>query len=592
MVAIALDWGRNPVSTAQVSVHNSGGDVSGALNSAHLPADVPVVGDSRAMVGGWARYIGMVQDIWDAEIFASTTTSARSGLLVEDCAACADSSAKLSERLPVYVVSLPGATKWVRGNDAREEGSPQTHPQGRPKRARENAPMAVLDDQPVATAGTQLTDGATHSTEKRARASSSDAQRNSSFAGMGLNLPCTGEQGGSAVLAKIYDNYSGIGLKVNSVVEVIGILQSPLQLMRSHDAHHDDEDDAFLEEAIARNPMNVPRLHAVRLRVLQPWEINPLVVEAVSIRSLAGVKQELQEMLPTMRQLLVRYLSSVLYGDLVAAEYVLMTLVSRPASRTSAGGTIGKLSLNLILPAEQQRTEQGVSDAEEFTQAVEALLPSVTRVDINIAALNSMDLFPKKDYRANRLRAAPLQLPSGGCLLADETALSNGQLAERGVKNVRALTAVSTRCVVPADFQFYDSELPVDNCSIFLSRGGKSIVGTDVRVRVVPDRSLDLQSWRTNDDAVMRKLRLALGVLAEDGNFKISDNVTKVIEEHFVNARRQGLAKDGQESLTRWLSVARAAARTFGEGELTRDRWEYAMSLESRREEHLARARR
>ena len=179
-------------------------------------------------------------------------------------------------------------------------------------------------------------------------------------------------------------------------------------------------------------------------------------------------------------------------------------------------------------------------------------------------------------------------MPAGGILLGDETNLSDGRLAERGVINLRALKVVAQRAMVPADFQYYENELPVDCVCVILSRGGKSLVPTDVLVKVVPNSEAGLTPWEQADEELLSKARAAIAALIEHGDFNMAEDVGGAVETAFVEARRQGSAKDGQEVLGRWLSVARTAARSYGETTLTKSRWEYAFGMEKAREARLA----
>lgn len=206
----------------------------------------------------------------------------------------------------------------------------------------------------------------------------------------------------------------------------------------------------------------------------------------------------------------------------------------------------------------------------------------VVRVRINIAALNAGELYPKKDYDLNRVKAGVLQLAEGCVMVGDETGMSDGRLSERGLKNVKAIGRVIGAGVTPIDFQYYEAEAPVGCCTVLMSKGGKSIVGGDVVVKVV--HGLDgLVGWESYGKEMLNKLRTMLGLLTEDGEFDIEEETSRVIEEDYVRARREGRAKDGQETLQGWLAVARSCARSFGERKLTRERWIYARELEEKR---------
>lgn len=60
-------------------------------------------------------------------------------------------------------------------------------------------------------------------------------------------------------------------------------------------------------------------------------------------------------------------------------------------------------------------------------------------------------------------------------------------------------------------------------------------------------------------------MRLGLGLLSEHGEFHIWDAALNEIAATFVEARKEGLAKDGQERLPRLLSVVRYCMLSFGE---------------------------
>ena len=74
---------------------------------------------------------------------------------------------------------------------------------------------------------------------------------------------------------------------------------------------------------------------------------------------------------------------------------------------------------------------------------------------------------------------------------------------------MQALAAVASKCVVPADFHYHQTELPVEVNSIFVSGGGKSLVTTDVRIRVQPSSTLQLQPWHTCSSHLLFKMRFS-----------------------------------------------------------------------------------
>lgn len=592
-MATAECWYSDPVSAArrEASAH----DAAGVLSAAQVPQYVNHAGNAEAR--GWARFVGMVQDVWDTELYVHRDGNGGSALLdevVSGTQAEATNSAErqvLGERLPVYLVAPPGLTKWAatfydQGCRTCERLSSGQENRGS-KRTRETC---VVDestcDLPARDEKGNLhhASGAAFQSCKPKKHQVDTVQQvhtNLCHPGMGLNTPCSGANGSlpfPAVVAKLYENFLSIPLKVNMLVEVIGVLHSGPVTLSAENEKCCGNEDPFGAEKFARNPVGIPRLHVVRMRVLEDTCSMNALLASVSLRD---ARADLRSnAMPYLRDVLVRYIASALQDDLLAAEYVLMSLLGRPAVRSEAGTVMGRLSVNVILPSSSSRAA-----CDELTAAIESIMPAVVRIPVNISSLNIVDLYPRKDYEANRLSAAPLQLPAGCVVIADETSLDNGQLSERGVKNIRALTSVSTKAMLPVDFQYYESELLFDAVPLFVSGGCKSIIPSDVAVRVTPSANLHLQSWRTYEESVVNKLRMALSLLAENGSFEIPDDVTVEVENSFIAGRENGIiaGADGHETLSRWLSVARISARSFGEDALSKERWHYALDLEHRR---------
>ncbi|CAN8069343.1 unnamed protein product [Agarophyton chilense] len=579
MVGITTNFTKEPVVSAHTLINQPGTLVDSVLSTLIPPPLklIPYVDDPRAKVGTWVRFDALVQDIWDSELFVKSSPEGHSGLLVENAAASDHPAAELCERLPVYLVSLPGQTRWTKPDPFLSLSLPRVSNRiGGQKRLREaDEPMcdAILEESHSApsTISTSYPEMQVNSK----RPCTNGVSEVPALPCIGLNLPVSNQPGAIAIVAKLYDADKARDLKINTMVQVVGVLQNGLEFALNGSM---DQNDPLQAEVIARNPGNVKRLHVVQWREMEPWELNPLT-KTLGTKGIIEAKKEAKSMAGGLRELLVRYLSSALYNDSLAAEYLLMCLLSRPI-RTNGGNVLGKLSINLVLP-----NDSSLEVSEELTKAIRHLCPTVVDIDVNISSLNATEVYPRKDYDMNRLKAGALQMAAGTCLIGNESKMTNGELAERGVKNIRALSSVSQRCSMPIDFMYYESEVGVDCCTVLVSKGGKSIVSADVIVRVKPNLGLECQGFRAYSPDLIRKLRLAVALFAEDGEFDISLEATRDVEKVYVEARRRGEAKDGQETLQKWLSVARCCARTFGENSLSIDRWRYAVNLERRREQ-------
>lgn len=588
MASVAL-WISDPVSAARHAAYNS--NAAGALSAAQIPEGVTHA--RRAPSGTWARFVGMVQDVWDAELFVLRDGQGRSALLDEVVSggdACPDGTMNnhiLGERLPVYLVAPPGLTEWAaalyeQNRSVLDLPSPSDNVR-RPKRQRDEKAGERIDLETVAATNSSESDSQVdRAMKKQLCGQGPKSELGIPHPGMGLNTPHIDTEGVApfpAVIAKLYENIPGNALKVHTLVEVIGVLHSgPFVQPPAVDGCCNAE-DMFTAESTARNPVGIPRLHVVKMRVLDgSAALNPLLATVNIVDARADLRLNA---MPSMRDVLVRYLASSLGDDMLAAEYVLMSLLGRPSLRSEAGGVMGRLTLNIIFPSDSDEDA-----CTEFISALKAVVPALVRVPINVPSLNVVELYPRKDYDANRLCASPLQLPTGCVLIGDETDLDNGQLQDRGVKNVRALSSVATKAMLPVDFHYYESGLLFDANAIFVSKGCKSIIPLDVGVRVNPSESLKLHSWRSYEAELLKKMRMALSLLAENGTFDIPEPVSRVVEDSFVAARKNGSipGNDGQEVLSRWLGVARTAARSFGEDSLSQDRWTYVLDLENRRQ--------
>lgn len=605
MVGLPYDSTKSPVSFAHNAMRQPGATVATVLSSLVPPpmASLPLLTDPSARPGQWVRYTAMVQDVWDTELFVASSPDGQSAILTENAVASSHHAAQLAERLPLYLVSVPGETDWVRG-DHRPPANPsaipvvslpQSNPSFKLKRTRDDVEMADEAAEAEAAALSASTPIPTSTipasasrpppcparlsrpslSDKRVKPTSQDSQISSATLPaltIGLNTPDVGAVSASAVVAKLYDvgrEGQAVAPALNSVVEVVGVVQDGVDFCAT-------PDDAFAAEVVARNPRNVRRLHVVRWRVVPAHEGNPLVAR-LGVNAISSARADAAGAAHHLRTLLVRYLASALLGDILAAEYVLLALVARPV-RTGAQ-LLGKLSVNVVLP-----TCANSNVAPRFLRALRHICSRVVAVDVNIASMNSAEIYPRKDYELNRLKAGRLQLAAGTCLVTDETQLTHGRLAERGVKNIRALASVAQRATAPLDFQYYESEMEMQCSTILLTQRGKSVIGGDVVVRVCENKEVSLPDWESSDADTVEKMRLSLTLLAEYGDFDISQEASDEVANAYVEARKKGLAKDGQESLQRWLSVARCCARSFGEQKLSLERWKYALALEQSRE--------
>jgi hypothetical protein len=275
----------------------------------------------------------------------------------------------------------------------------------------------------------------------------------------GLNFPIPEEErrghgSSTACIVKLYDD-DAEALKVCETVEIIGVLCVDPEIadLAMRGQMQDDWRDA-------RNPSTalVPRLHALAVRRLPFYHpLLPYSTDFLTEDRLAAAFQRqfaVPAALAAARTAALELLTKHLAGDVLAAEYMLMLLVSR-SFRKYGEKNLGTWSLNLA------KWPQAM-DCNGFVKAASELVPRAVHLEVNGETLNTRRWMPKKNYVANRLEAAQLQLASGTLLLLDETKMADCQLSPDGTKNLLAIGHLVNDSMMSCDFQSCDVKLPVE----------------------------------------------------------------------------------------------------------------------------------
>ncbi|KEI41059.1 uncharacterized protein L969DRAFT_93568 [Mixia osmundae IAM 14324] len=327
-----------------------------------------------------------------------------------------------------------------------------------------------------------------------------------------------------AALLKLY--VPDDSLKAADTVEVIGILDrtsfSPGSL---------DDPGAPLDET-ATGP-TIPSLHIVAYQA----------VDRTSIRNaLPSLSQR-----SAVRDALVAYIAKALDGDLIAAEWTLLHLISKTHTRRGALA-LGSLPLNLTLPSSK------LGESEKLLHETLAyLLPTFVELPMTIDALNATTPYSPVSKDEN-LQAGRLQLAPGTQVLIDERALHEGKLNEAGLKNVQAVTRAISDQKLSYIFPFSSFDLDIDLNFLVLSIG-KSFLQISCNVPVQPQGGSSGASNPTSPDLAAFRAIIAE---ARAQSFTIPDAVSKHIQDEFVEQRRS--APSGvitQEDLQLRLTLAR-----------------------------------
>uniref|UniRef100_A0A4W4GCR1 Mini-chromosome maintenance complex-binding protein n=1 Tax=Electrophorus electricus TaxID=8005 RepID=A0A4W4GCR1_ELEEL len=471
-----------------------------------------------------------------------------------------------SERQTFYCVPIPGESQWnsyACSSQARVVPSTSYTPHRHKRSYEEDDDM----DMPNVDSKRLETEAPCQN------ASSSHCSSN-----LDLNFPLPGERG-PACLVKVYEEWDSF--RLNDMLEVFGVLSVDPALSFIAD---DKEVSSLLdptdtmetaEEQRAHSPPAslVPRLHVLYAQPLQ--HNNPLLPSAISEDKafLSGFLSELN----SVRGELLTYLTHVLLGDALAAEYLILHLISSVYARRDVL-PLGKFTLNISgCPHNSSYTEQ-------LCQIIQHLMPSSYRLCMSLHNMNNLPMVPRKDYTANRLVGGILQLASNTSLFLDETQLEQGQLDATGVRNITALGNLISWQKVDYDFSYHQMEFPC-NINVLIASEGRSLLPCDSQVHLRPTvsppnveeylKAIQLAQLPSH----LNKYRVYLTV-ARLLDYSISEQVTKAVEEDFVEMRKDNPQSISAEDLHRMLVVARLLSLSYGQTTLSRDGWIKAKQLE------------
>merc|ERR1719261_1627954 len=121
-----------------------------------------------------------------------------------------------------------------------------------------------------------------------------------------------------------------------------------------------------------------------------------------------------------------------------------------------------------------------------LAHALGVLVPQCVHHKITVESLNSDRWKPKKDFVLNRLVASRLQLAAGTTMILDETAMTEGNLNESGVKSFEAIQHLVTDRRLACDFDVYDVPLPLELTCLTVSKGRSLLKPVDVELPLEP----------------------------------------------------------------------------------------------------------
>ncbi|KAF9364921.1 hypothetical protein BGX34_012093 [Mortierella sp. NVP85] len=314
-----------------------------------------------------------------------------------------------------------------------------------------------------------------------------------------------------AVVVKTHSSDVSIG--VTDLVEVIGVLGASDQLMTG---------DSFgFSEEPANGPL-IPTVHAILMRKLDDHGHPELGLDG---RPGEGDMRYYTKEAETIRGDLIRYITTAVRGDRLAAELVLLHFLARIYSRPS-GTVLGKFSLNL------RDSSSNPSIYPSLARVTKSVLPKVHTVPMSLQTLNNDFFFPRGD---EGLSSGVLQVTRGTAILIDETVMNEGTLVDKGLKNLKALSDVSLYQTLQYVFPFNNLEFQTD-ISLLIVSNGNSLVPVDCAITLRHDTSADEISTEPTEEQLV-SFRKYISVLRL-ADYKFSEEMAKEIETEFMEQRR------------------------------------------------------
>lgn len=520
------------------------------------------------------RFRGMIQDMLGNEFYAGaykddSTWRTNKYSDVSQFTDGPSSETQVWERRLLYCVPVPGRNQWTECSSIELKNRfLDLTGQNREKRARVDEEMTDSMDSNTLEAGLN---GSPFKKMKAGEGTSSASE---------CQLPMTDGVPQSCVippatstdslpcLVKVYDSPES-DLKLNDVVEFLGVLTFDPTTMMDMDSPGDNSDDFYEAESVQMPSGKVPRLHCLIHRKLETQHFlhsSSLLTELKS-----------PQMFKEIRESLMKHLTGLLGNDHIAAELLLLHLLSKVHGRVD-NVAVGKLSLNLTHLNKESMSIFGT----QLRDALKSLLPFTQSIPLTIEYLNTASLGPKKDYGTNRLVPGVLQIADGTHLILDETELQPGTLNSVGVENANLLKNLLECQKVEYDFQYYKMEMATDAQMLIFSEGKSNIMPADMVLPFQPSQVNPLQVI-TPETAQAWRCYLAT---CKSLSHSIGQELQQVLENDLVAARQTDRSL-GSQDLSRLLTMARMMSVSYGESSLSLEHWQMVLELERLRKERL-----
>ncbi|KAG6861875.1 hypothetical protein C0995_010581 [Termitomyces sp. Mi166 len=280
-------------------------------------------------------------------------------------------------------------------------------------------------------------------------------------------------------------------------------------------------------------------------------------------------------------QLIAWIADTSLAGDLDAAEWVLLSIISRVQSRTPP-------ILPLTLTVSRFPSPKGPNTTPALAHTLSQILALLTTLPLSLETINNTAFVPES--KDEDLHSGWLQLPKGSVCLVTEGGVTEGK-THSGIVNLRALQQTISTQKLEYLFPFSRFAFDTDLAFVILAEGKKSVFfQTDTNVPLQPNAAnFDFyptpEIVQTLPQQKLDAFRSLVGA-AKVGNMTVSEETAKFIQEDFVQERQAApLSSEApsSEELIQRMMVARLLALSLQETEITVPVWEAAKNLEAKR---------
>ncbi|XP_046614470.1 mini-chromosome maintenance complex-binding protein isoform X1 [Neodiprion virginianus] len=521
-----------------------------------------------------ARFRGMIQDTYNPEYYLdrfqirnvatneTTTCRGRYRDTLDSLpgeTVIVDSKENVNaERQTCFVISVPGVNSWAKEKCTVRENAPQVSTNTATKRSLESEEMECVE----------------FSSKKHTQTtpSSGDGEPRLLSREHAMNFPLPNDDG-KACIVKIYDETS---FKLNQIIDIVGFMSLDPALSIAHDPDKLMDDIEFQ----SHNPpvSLIPRLHAIDVKDVSMEEVPQTIQGDLTFPV-------------TTRSDLKLVLSQILFGDVLAAEYVICHLISSVYLRRDFL-SLGAFPLNITnLPLDKCKTFP-----EDFYGILSLLLPKSHLIGMTLDELNNLNLQPKKDYDCNRLTSGVLQLSDNTHLVLDETKLTDGQVSANGRKNYEAFSTLINSQTVTYDFKYYTMDFPADIPVLILSES-KSMIPCYRQIVLeknsnsenIYSETLEAVRHYLSDETRIYNIRNWLRVSRRrDIAIETENSIGDVIQKDFVEMRQLDKSTSA-EDLHSLMVLARLISMSHGMDKLTVDYWHEAVRMEKERKRRLQR---